>query len=482
MRNKNVLNLRRSLPCMVRQIRDSTCFARFSTDGILWLLVILKLCSWREQSWSPKNLYNLWKRTVGPKASELTFKLTTEQTVFQQRWRSKAAVRAYHGDFIPEKVFKRWYLPQTIPDVRPRREVFSGGDKLDLEEFARRKLRAKQKEKDQEEEIEKKGMAPVGSLMFVEVERRLDVFLFRCCFVHSVYEARRLIIHGYVKLNGRKHNKANTRLAPGDMVTVDPDAIRFFKKPHGPYDNVNGTRLVETEAAEAVAVEEAATEAEAATETSTSSEGSIEASPETLETIEAQESSETSPETQEKPAEAAPVETKEAESTDVAPKADKKANLTPFYLPQYASPWLYIPAYIEVSFLACSAVYVRHPTARPGYSEIPTPYDADGALVRYAWEWYMQRRPRMRSQSQLARMPEDRVITVTQALHRDWARTIDPGWTLDPYHEKDAAGYEQRKRAREARKAKGRLIRESRLAQAAEAGEVRDAAPHLDAA
>jgi ribosomal protein S4 len=149
-------------------------------------------------------LYNLWKRTVGPKSSELTFKLTTEETLFQQRWRSKAAVRAYHGDFIPEKIFKRWYLPDNIPDVRPRRAVFSGGDKIELEEYARRKLRARQQEKEHEEEIEQKGMAPVGSLMFVEVERRLDVFLFRCCFVHSVYEARRLIIHGYVKLNGVK--------------------------------------------------------------------------------------------------------------------------------------------------------------------------------------------------------------------------------------------------------------------------------------
>ena len=55
-----------------------------------------------------------------------------------------------------------------------------------------------------EEEIEEKGLAPVGSLMFTEVERRLDVFVFRCCFAHSVYEARRLVIHGYVKLNGKK--------------------------------------------------------------------------------------------------------------------------------------------------------------------------------------------------------------------------------------------------------------------------------------
>lgn len=82
--------------------------------------------------------------------------------------------------------------------------------------------------------------------------------------------------------------------------------------------------------------------------------------------------------------------------------------LTPFKLPDYASPFLFIPAYIEVSFQTCSAVYVRHPTARPGYSEIPTPYDADGEIVRLAWEWYAKVRPRMRSKKQLARMPENR--------------------------------------------------------------------------
>ena len=83
-------------------------------------------------------------------------------------------------------------------------------------------------------------------------------------------------------------------------------------------------------------------------------------------------------------------------------------SLTPFYLPQFAAPWLFIPAYIEPNFSTCSAVYVRHPTARPGYSEIPTPYDADGEIVRFAWEWYAKRRPKIRSKSQKAREPENR--------------------------------------------------------------------------
>ncbi|KAF8901145.1 hypothetical protein CPB84DRAFT_1777805 [Gymnopilus junonius] len=335
-------------------------------------------------SWSPKNLYNVWRRTIGPKSNDLIFKVTTEETLFQQRWRSKAAVRAYHGEYIPEKVFKRWYLPDTIPDVRPRRRVFAD-DKNDLEEYAKRRTRAKELERKQEEEIQQKGLAPVGSLMFMEVERRLDVFLFRCCFVHSVYEARRLILHGYVKLNGKKHSKANTRLAPGDMVSVDPDAIRFLKAPHGPVDHitkqpgsVEEEPPVESEAADADAKPASKTDGKETAKTD--GEADAEAATET---------------------------------------ALKKAS--PFHLPQYASPWLFIPAYIEVSFKTCSAIYVRHPTARPGYSEIPTPYDADGAVIRYAWEWYVHRRPRMRSQSQLARMPEDRTITLQKEklAHKD---------------------------------------------------------------
>lgn len=281
-------------------------------------------------SWSPKNLYNLWQRSQGPKKHELVFK-ETQQTLFQQRWKSKAAIRAYHGDFIPEKLFKRWYLPDNIPDVRPRK-VIMGDDKTMLEEYAGRK----QREKDYEEDETRRGMAPVGSLVLAEVERRIDVVVFRSCFAHSVYEARRLVVHGNVTLNGKKHTDANTRLAPGDMISVDPSAVKFFRPRTAEYaDQVN------------------------------------------------------------------------AQEPD-------KDDLTPFHLPLYASPWLFVPAYIEPNFATCSAIYVRHPTARPGYSEIPTPYDADGEVVRFAWEWYVKRKPRIRSQKRLAMRPEDRAFDASE--------------------------------------------------------------------
>lgn len=147
------------------------------------------------------------------------------------------------------------------------------------------------------------------------------------------------------------------------MVSVNPSAIRFFKPQNGAFDDVNGYD-------EMVAKLE--------------------------------ESSRTSEENS---------QTFFTEVKKVTP------SITPFYLPEYASPWLFIPAYIEPCFTTCSAIYVRHPTARPGYSEIPTPYDADGEVVRFAWEWYVKRRPRVRSKTQLARMPEDRALAQMEDIH-----------------------------------------------------------------
>lgn len=294
-------------------------------------------------SWNPKNLYNLWRRSLGAKVSATDYTRTTK-TLFQQRWAAKQLVRAYHGDYINEKTFKRWYLPANLPDVRP---TTSGKDDLLLLTKWANKTSAAEKEIKRREEEATKGLAPVGSLMFSEVERRIDVVIFRSCLAHSVYEARRMVVHGNVLLNGRKHQNANTRLAPGDMVTVDPKVIRFLQP-----------KTTETDPDEEI-----------------------------------------DPETH----------PSKDPSPSIARDGVGSANSQrPFHLPDFATPFIFIPAYLEVSFPTCSAVYLRHPTARPGYSEIPTPYEADGEVVRLAWEWYAKVRPRMRSKRQVSRMPENR--------------------------------------------------------------------------
>ncbi|KZV76884.1 alpha-L RNA-binding motif-containing protein [Peniophora sp. CONT] len=276
----------------------------------------------------------------------------TPATLFQQRWLSKKLIRAYHGDFVNEKAFKRWYLPRTLPDVRPREplKVFGEGEKFVGGARARDGMEKARKRSEDGEGEQGEGIAPVGSLMLAEIERRIDVLIFRANLARSVYDARRLVVHGYVQLNGRKHPNPNTRLAPGDMISVDPTMIPF----------IQDRRKSKATATSENAHKDSATEA---SDTST--------------------------------------------STPATTKTDALHDRS-FHLPPYASPFLFLPAYLEVSYQTCSFVYVRHPTARPGYSEIPTPYDADGDVIRRAWEWYARVRPRMRSKRQMAREPENR--------------------------------------------------------------------------
>jgi len=194
------------------------------------------------------------------------------------------------------------------------------------------------------------------------------------------------------------------------MVSVDPNAVRFLKEPNHPLeiDQIFPPKPAPEKRQKAKPVSEATQEQD----TVAAEEVEATSAEETVEEDGVSQASESE-------------KTGETELSKAVTETSVEANkpktalpaLTHFHLPTYAAPWLYIPAYIEVSFLTCSAVYVRHPTARPGYSEIPTPYDADGAVIRYAWEWYVKRRPRMRSQSQLARMPEDRVISRRKLQH-----------------------------------------------------------------
>lgn len=177
------------------------------------------------------------------------------------------------------------------------------------------------------------------------------------------------------------------------MVSVDPKSIRFLQSkpssaPAEVKDDHESSSAEEFDDTAAAAEAYESSEAENANEVEADTGAAAEADSETP-----------------KPTRSPP---KESPSERRAREAEASGKLTPFHLPAYASPFLFVPAYIEPSFLTCSAIYVRHPTARPGYSEIPSPWDADGEIMRFAWEWYARRRPRVRSKRQASRSPENR--------------------------------------------------------------------------
>lgn len=178
------------------------------------------------------------------------------------------------------------------------------------------------------------------------------------------------------------------------MISVNPKAIRFLQPKASQSATEDAHKDQELSSAEEFDDSAAAAEAYETSE-----------DPEALAAAEATGTTEVEPKTGVKPDTTTP---KESPSARRAREAESKGTLTPFHLPPYASPFLFVPAYIEPSFATCSAVYVRHPTARPGYSEVPSPWDADGEIMRFAWEWYARRRPRVRSRRQMERTPDNR--------------------------------------------------------------------------
>ena len=68
----------------------------------------------------------------------------------------------------------------------------------------------------------------------------------------------------------------------------------------------------------------------------------------------------------------------------------RKPYLVPWQPRKYMSAFAFIPRYLEVNQNACAAVYLRHPVARPGLAEVPTPYPE--GVNGSAFAWYLRRR------------------------------------------------------------------------------------------
>lgn len=300
----------------------------------------------------------------------------------------------------------------------------------------------------QQKVLEEMDAMPTASLFMRDVERRLDVVVFRSCFARSAYESRAMVVQGKIKLNGVKCSNPNQLLQPGDLISIEPSAVPMLSeelakkaRQQAINDDVSG---------EAAAVEAAASaDAEAKEASSETKEGEAAAPAD-----QAEKSTEAATENAE--------DTKAASgSTRPAGKGKGKEKekvlppgVHPFTLPDYAAPFLFIPPYLEVSFSTCSAIYVRHPTIVPYKTvgvdgkarwtfrtDLPSPYPAGGELYSMAWEHYTRNAPRTRADARRTKL-EAKVgrngfesqrakdqNTKRSALRRGWGRTKPvSGW------------------------------------------------------
>jgi small subunit ribosomal protein S4 len=66
----------------------------------------------------------------------------------------------------------------------------------------------------------------VGETLLQKLERRLDNVVYRLGFGSSRAQARQLVRHGHVRLNGRRNNIPSSQVQVGDAVALTPHASK----------------------------------------------------------------------------------------------------------------------------------------------------------------------------------------------------------------------------------------------------------------
>jgi hypothetical protein len=71
------------------------------------------------------------------------------------------------------------------------------------------------------------------------------------------------------------------------------------------------------------------------------------------------------------------------------PYDESKPYATPWRPRPFLAPFAFIPRYLEVNPNICAAVYLRHPVARKGLAEVPTPFNY--LTNQLTHNWYVER-------------------------------------------------------------------------------------------
>ncbi|CZR66792.1 related to NAM9-mitochondrial ribosomal protein, small subunit [Phialocephala subalpina] len=438
-------------------------------------------------TWNKYNLYNL-SRLQMPRTGGLTF--------FQQKWKAKSISRAYHGEQIREKQWQRMFTPRLNAVVPMDHKYLAEFDGSEL--AAGRGSGLEQPLGAEKGQAKKKKPIPYMHQTYAPIERRLDMAVWRALFASSARQARQFVVHGKVKVNGKKMIYPGYLLNPGDLFQVEPESVLFAtgapkditqkragKKIQARRRGVNvSMEKLRTQAAERRAAQQAERAAKKdpsealirTRRTNTMLQDNLEyritRQRDIAIMIEAAEKKMNQKRTavsvkvkqkiraflkHAKKAQAEafrkPIQDMEKERYDLveeyrlalkSPKEEDKilklqerdengtgldpnskdapiskyrkrlseARLagieralaqkeqevvdptkpyaTPWRPRDYMSAFAFIPRYLEVNSKICAAVYLRHPVARPGLTEVPTPFPAD--IQQLAFTWYLRRR------------------------------------------------------------------------------------------
>jgi len=332
-----------------------------------------------KQNWSKLNLFNLSRLSK-------TANMGQTKTFFQQKWAAKRLTRKYHGEHLTKRQWQNMFKHSLKSVVPMSSRNFALSDGSEMGGGRGSGLDDSNKKAPPE--------TPYMYQTYAPMERRLDMAIFRAMFASSALQARQFVIHGFVKVNGKTLQYPNYMLNPGDMFSVDLDKILFAtgapkRKPELSQSNSESEEATDeaeagAEVAETAAVEgEAEAEAKEAAAEDTSSEAAAEAAE--ADETERREARKGTKDSSREPTYDWQKDPNYPKELDIS-----KPYQTPWYPRDYLSAFAFIPSYLEANHNIGHAVYLRDPVAKPGVSEIPSPFPED--YMQLSYNWYLRRR------------------------------------------------------------------------------------------
>lgn len=119
---------------------------------------------------------------------------------------------------------KRGYAPGQHGKMAGKKKVTQYGTQLRAKQAMKRTYGVLEKQFRRYFEQARKKKGVTGENLVQIVETRLDNTVFRMGFSLSRAQSRQLVLHGHVKVNGRKVNIPSFRLRPEDVIEIHEKA------------------------------------------------------------------------------------------------------------------------------------------------------------------------------------------------------------------------------------------------------------------
>lgn len=164
----------------------------------------------------PRNYRSLKGLKIRPDWNKYTLfalsqlkRLRLEQaTFFQQKWRAKSALRAYHGPSLREGYWERLFTRRLQGVVSMDYKYLARNDGSELASGRGAGAVTEENGVITEQQGQSGRLTlqrtPYMGMAFAPLERRLDTAIWRALFASSVAQARQMVVHGAVKVNGKK--------------------------------------------------------------------------------------------------------------------------------------------------------------------------------------------------------------------------------------------------------------------------------------